>query len=212
MLLSAGGMLLVGVAFAAFLYFRSSKTASRGPAEWLALGLSMMLVVSCSLFLIMGFTYGPRYADEVAFPVQMGALGEEAPDFTFFRQADQEPMQLSALEGKVVVLNFWATWCAPCLAELPDLNKLQETYGEDGVVVLTVSDESREELIAFEAMLPLQTLAAYLPNPQSLAPPFSEMLLGRPESYVIDRDGVIRDFAAGARDYAYFEENIKPYL
>ena len=68
----------------------------------------------------------------------------------------QQESNLSDYEGKVVILNFWATWCAPCLDEIPDLNRLQREYADD-LVILSVSDEDRQLLVDFEQQLPLET-------------------------------------------------------
>src|SRR5206468_2470759 len=64
-------------------------------------------------------------AQETAFPAAKTLAG-----------ADLDP---KAFEGKVVVVNFWATWCVPCLREIPGFNKLHQEYGEQGVVVVGVS-------------------------------------------------------------------------
>jgi thiol-disulfide isomerase/thioredoxin len=61
-----------------------------------------------------------------------------APDFTLY-DASGKPVQLSAFKGKVVLLNFWATWCGGCRVEIPWLIEFQQTYGDRGFVVLGVS-------------------------------------------------------------------------
>lgn len=66
-----------------------------------------------------------------------GMAGRRAPDFTFELQG--QPRSLGSLAGKVVVLNFWATWCAPCVEEMPSLNRLHEKIAGEGGMVLGVS-------------------------------------------------------------------------
>jgi peroxiredoxin len=66
------------------------------------------------------------------------AEGRAAPDFTL-RDASGNPVTLSALRGQVVLLNFWATWCPPCNAEIPLLGELQERYRASGLIVMGVS-------------------------------------------------------------------------
>lgn len=68
--------------------------------------------------------------------------GEEAPDFALTDTAGQE-VSLSALRGQVVLLDSWASWCAPCKEELPVLEALQAQYQEQGLVVLAVSVDDR---------------------------------------------------------------------
>lgn len=66
-----------------------------------------------------------------------GQAGRKAPDFTF--QLDGRPTTLSQLGGKVIVLNFWATWCPPCVEEMPSLNRLHDKIAPLGAMVLGVS-------------------------------------------------------------------------
>ena len=64
--------------------------------------------------------------------------GKPAPDFEA-ATLDGKPFRLSALRGKVVLLDFWATWCAPCVAELPNVKKAHDTFAKQGLVVVGVS-------------------------------------------------------------------------
>jgi thiol-disulfide isomerase/thioredoxin len=75
-------------------------------------------------------------------------VGREAPDFTVVSLEQPEPRRakLSDYEGKVVLLEFWATWCGPCRAVMPEIERLHNTYKEDGLVVLAISDESETTL------------------------------------------------------------------
>jgi len=68
---------------------------------------------------------------------ERGAAGRAAPQFTF--DLDGRPTNLSGLAGKVVVLNFWATWCPPCVDEMPSLNRLHQKITAQGGMVLGVS-------------------------------------------------------------------------
>lgn len=68
---------------------------------------------------------------------------QQAPDFTL-RDIGGRPHTLSSYRGKVVLVSFWATWCSPCLAELPQLKRLAEEYATKDVVILSVSiDDAR---------------------------------------------------------------------
>jgi len=64
--------------------------------------------------------------------------GEPAPDFET-TTLDGQPFNLSSLHGKIVLLDFWATWCAPCVAELPNIRKLHDQYSADGLVAVSIS-------------------------------------------------------------------------
>jgi peroxiredoxin len=64
--------------------------------------------------------------------------GQPAPVFTA-QTLDGQTLRLADLRGKTVLIDFWATWCAPCVAELPNIRKLHETYADDGLVIIGVS-------------------------------------------------------------------------
>lgn len=66
--------------------------------------------------------------------------GQKAPDFTL-KDVSGNSISLSSFRGKVVLLNFWATWCPPCRAELPSMNKLNELLRKKGFVILAVSTD-----------------------------------------------------------------------
>ncbi len=73
------------------------------------------------------------------------AVGSPAPDFTAYSFLDGAKTRLSDQHGKVVILTFWATWCAPCRQELPNLEGIQEHVGKDQLVVLAISYHDSDE-------------------------------------------------------------------
>ena len=177
------------------------------PAGWGARAASAALLLGTlalgfAMFLLLG-PMRPLLAD-----VQRvhAAIGKPAGELAFSRVSDGMPHRLRDLRGQVVVLNLWATWCPPCRKEMPELNRLQEAYRDRGVVVLTVSDEPRETLQAYAKQQPLSTLNVYAESLGWLD------VAGRPISFVIDRDGTVREMFVGARDYEAFEEAVRPYL
>ena len=101
-----------------------------------------------SLFLSMGLIAGLSSIDAVSdSPVFMGqaqAADGIAPDFTL-RDINKKKVTLSDYRGKVVLINFWATWCQPCQAEMPHLQAIYDEFKDDGFVVLSISiDEARD--------------------------------------------------------------------
>lgn len=208
--------LMVAVAVG-FLVVLRRKTGSLMPddvAGRLGSLLSIALIATAGLLLFVTFRVdsgetftapqGPRLSER--------EIGSPAPDFSFTLLESGETARLEDYSGSVVVINWWATWCAPCLEELPDLNELQTKYADRGLVVLTISDESPATLEDFETDLPLNTTAGYVEDAASLPDPYRRTLQIRPTSYVIDRDGIIRDFVLGAQDLPTFERMISPYL
>lgn len=128
-------------------------------------------------------------------------LGQAAPSLRFRMVDTDEEADLRSYAGKVVLLNLWATWCPPCLTEMPELDRLQEAYRLEGLVVLTISDEPRETLLDFERGSPLQTVSGYLPDAYDWPPPYDRVRTARPTTFVIDRQGIIRSTWPGARDF-----------
>ena len=127
------------------------------------------------------------------------ALG--APDAAFEDAAGQS-VKLDDFRGKVVVLNFWATWCPPCVKEMPALDKLQaELGGEDfEVVAISVDREGFDAVGPFYAHYGLENLAVYLDQTASLQQQFG--ISGLPVTFILDRDGMVRGGYAGDADWA----------
>lgn len=124
-------------------------------------------------------------------------IGSAAPDFTV-RDSDRT-VTLSQLKGQVVVLNFWATYCAPCVEEIPSLVQMQQRMKPKGVTVLAVSidvDESTYRRFLRDHNVNL--LSVRDPDQKS------NSLYGTskiPETYIIDRNGVTRRKFIGAVDW-----------
>ncbi len=114
-------------------------------------------------------------------------IGEKAPDFTL--NDGSRSVSLSGLRGRVVVLNFWATWCPPCVDEMPSLVAMQRRL-KDRVVVLAVSvDVDEEKYRKFLRDYNIDLLTVRDPDQQSarLYRP-----TGFPETFIIDEQGIVR--------------------
>jgi thiol-disulfide isomerase/thioredoxin len=207
--LFVAAVLTVGVLAIWFLW----KRVPSGPVRTLGLGFSGVLVFMGSLLLAVvvyqQFFFVPPDPNAPPPLGDGGPLEEPATDFAFRLVDTNETVQLSDYEGQIVLLNLWATWCAPCLKEMPDLNRLAQRYGNDGLAVLTISDEDRATIREFEETLPLQTVSGYM-NDDDIPEPFSFFV--RPTTYLIDREGQVRLYVLGARDYAFWEQLTQPYL
>lgn len=207
-------MLAVGGSFVFFVYRKTGRLLPDDVADRMGVLLSYVLVASAGLllFVTLRVESGESFVTSGGPRLTEAELNAPAPNFSFLLVESQDTTELLEYRGDVVLINFWATWCAPCLEELPDLNELQATYADAGLTVLTISDEPREVLIDFGERLPLETVNGFVDGQRRLPDPYRRTLAMRPTSYVIDREGVIRDFVLGAQDYATFERMISPYL
>lgn len=122
--------------------------------------------------------------------------GFMAPDFTLETSAG-ETITLSELRGKVVLLNFWATWCPPCRAEMPAFERAYQKYGDQGFVVVAVNvtyQDDREDAIAFADEFGL-TFPILFDMDGAVSEKYQSNAL--PTSYFIDQDGIIQEVVVG---------------
>lgn len=125
------------------------------------------------------------------------AIGAKAPAYSAIA-VDGQPVTLASLVGQVVVLNVWATWCRPCLEEIPQLAALHEQYGNRGVRVVGVSIDAAgmgADVTEFAAEHDMR-YALWLDPEHDVSVKF--LTMGVPETFVIDRAGVIRARVIGA--------------
>jgi peroxiredoxin len=115
-------------------------------------------------------------------------IGQNAPDFTV--QDSDHQLTLSQFKGQVVVLNFWASWCAPCVEEMPSLIQMQGKLKKNGVTVVGVSIDADEG--AYHKFLKDYgvNFVAVRDEAQKSARLYGTR--GWPETYIIDRSGIVR--------------------
>jgi cytochrome c biogenesis protein CcmG, thiol:disulfide interchange protein DsbE len=135
-----------------------------------------------------------RCGREVPFPA-----GSEAPDLRFTDLLGHE-VPLASYRGKVVVLNVWATWCAPCLDELPSLDRLHRALARDGLVVVGVSvDAASTDVAAFAKQRGL-TLEV-LRDPEGSVVARDLHVESYPTTFVVDAGGRLRERYLGPFDW-----------
>lgn len=114
----------------------------------------MRRIILSGLFLVVMF--GPAWSsaqDSPATQQQRALLGQPRPDFTLV-DLDHRRHPVSEWNGKVLVINFWATWCVPCKTEIPMLNRLQAEYGPAGVQFIGVAVDTDEAVRRFTKTVP----------------------------------------------------------
>jgi len=147
------------------------------------------------------------------FTLSIGVYGQEttkAPTL-ILKTLQGRKLTLSAYRGKVVLLNFWATWCPPCRAEMPDLIKMQREYRSKGLQVIGVTYPPEEigEVRRFIQKLGVNYPIALGAKETKTLFAQSETL---PLTIVIDREGNIRERIEGILLPEEFEQKIKPLL
>ena len=135
-----------------------------------------------------------------------------APEFEFKLVADDSPHSLADYRGKVVVLNLWATWCPPCREEMPMLERLQQRFAKDGLIVITVSDEPNEQQAKFTEFARMPFVKGRIDSGSRVAGLYIQPDVARPVTHIIDRNGILRETLIAGQSYESFERSIRPYL
>jgi len=134
----------------------------------------------------------------------------KAPQFDL-KDVKGRTVRLSDYQGKVIMINFWATWCPPCRAEMPELVKLQREHRKEGlqIIGITYPPEKKSRVLRFAKSLKVNYPIA-LGTRELKSRYSSEETL--PLTVVIDRDGKVKDIISGILLREEFDEKIKPLL
>jgi peroxiredoxin len=135
-------------------------------------------------------------------------IGQAAPDFSL-TDLNGKTVSLQSLRGKVVLLNFWATWCGPCVAEMPALEKLHREYKNKGVIILGIDDEEAEVAqnylkqngYTFNTVIDADKQVSKLYRINAI-----------PQSFFITKDGKIAAYHRGARRESELRDGIEKAL
>lgn len=139
------------------------------------------------------------------------ALAQHKAPNVVFKTADGKTYDLSKLTGKVVIVNFWATWCGPCRKEIPDFIEFYKNYKDKGVEILGVSldREGWEKVTPFLKQTPIN-YPIVLGNGE-IAGKFSKFN-AIPTTFIIDKSGNIVDEHTGVMTRSQLEAKVKPLL
>lgn len=149
-----------------------------------ALVVLVMILVISKMELNLGnleFSMGPSEARGIP-------TGEPAPDFTL-KNLDGKTVRLTDYRGKVVLIDFWATWCPPCLKELPHIQTIHEKYREQGLVVLAISTDREKSAVPPFLEKNGYTFPVLFDNGK-VQPAYKVESI--PVVYLVDREGMIQ--------------------
>ncbi len=189
--------LMVGIMLAAVIYVKAGDTVGVGESVFpqLAEAPPIGRIVS---------------VDGQGIPKSQAArIGEDAPDFTFI-DATGATRKLSDYKGQAVMINFWASWCPPCVKEMPDIEAIYRENQAKGLVVLGINlddepDAARKFLqlrgVTFPSISDGNQIAIYLYRVSPI-----------PASFFIDRDGILRDMQVGAMTKSMIKNKIDKIL
>lgn len=194
---------------------RVPPSSAPGQSRWVALTLRSPLLAFASALVLVGvvawlFVAGglERVGELVGARAQGGlpAVGGRAPTFSLPSASGSE-ISLADLAGQPVVINFWATWCLPCRAEMPELEAAYRAHESDGLAVLAINlGESREEIVPFGRELGLSFPLLLDPLGQTTA---EYGVRGLPTTFFLDRSGQISHIHHGALSSRSLEEQLQ---
>jgi cytochrome c biogenesis protein CcmG/thiol:disulfide interchange protein DsbE len=144
-------------------------------------------------------------------PDDATATGKPAPLHFTLKDTNGVDVKLATFKGKVILLNFWATWCGPCKAEIPSLVELQTQYGDDLVVLGFSVDDPVEKMRPYAEEYKINYPLLVGNGREDVQEAFGP-LYGIPVSVIIDREGRIAKKHSGIASKAQFEREIKSLL
>ena len=183
------------------------------------LKLSLLLVVIALVALLAGYglrqllqgeATDTRYSDDAS--SEKSILGQRRPDFSLPDLMDQT-RSIDEWDGKVLLVNFWATWCPPCVREIPAFNQLYESYKDKGFTIIGIALDNKQDVIDF--IDPMSVEYPILLGDQQgikLTQEYGNRLGVLPFSVIIDRQGRIIERHRNEITFEEAEQLIKPLL
>jgi len=159
-----------------------------------------------------GETSGRAYVADVGTAGASNETGSDgdatmAPEFDLLG-LDGEPVKLSDSSGKIRLIDFWATWCAPCREEIPMLNELQASYGERGFQIVAIAEEEQEVIRDFVEEYGVEYLN--LVGTEDISEAYG--VLGLPAAYLLDGEGRVMETFLGPKPRRVLVKKIEALL
>ncbi|MEM7585387.1 MAG: TlpA disulfide reductase family protein [Acidobacteriota bacterium] len=133
------------------------------------------------------------------------------PDFELLG-LDGERHRLSAFRGRILLLNFWATWCLSCRDELPALERLHQTFADQGVAIVGIATDREGRPLVEPYVQEMGLSFPILLDPQEVSASLFGGLTGYPSTFVLDTEGLIYSSYLGAQEEATFAEDLRYLL
>jgi thiol-disulfide isomerase/thioredoxin len=152
----------------------------------------------------------PAFAPRQAASQEPGDQTTLAPAFSL-KDLRGRSVRLDDYKGKVLLINFWATWCGPCLAEMPDLVKLQKEFGSRGLQIIGITYPPQNRASVQRTVRQMKINYPILFGGDKIAGDYNvgEVL---PTTVIVDREGKIRARILGILEPEEFDEKVKPLL
>ncbi len=138
------------------------------------------------------------------------AFGQSAPTWEL-KSVDGKTVKSSEFKDKVLILDFWATWCPPCVKEIPGFIELQKEYGDKGLVVIGVSLDQDGPGVVRKFMDKMNVNYPIVMGDDKIVEDFGG-IEGIPTTFIIDKSGKIVNKHVGYVEKSVFEDEIKPLL
>jgi thiol-disulfide isomerase/thioredoxin len=191
---------------------KDNETAAASPADKpVVKKLKLLAGALVAVLLVVGLYFVNRYWISPAVRAQTKSGGAHlvAPGFSL-TDITGKPLNLNDFKGKVVLLDFWATWCGPCRIEIPGFVQLQKKYADQGFTVVGISmDDSADPVVGYYKEMQMNYPVAV--GNERLGELYGGVL-GLPTTFVIGRDGRIYAKHVGATELEVFENEIKQLL
>jgi peroxiredoxin len=152
-----------------------------------------------------GFALQRHLSDDTSNNISTQVSHTIRPDFSMM-DLDGKLRDIKEWDGKIVLLNFWATWCAPCMKEIPDLIELQNRYGQQGLQVIGIAVDNEEAVREFTEKSGINYPVMASEMAGELSSLYGNQIGGLPFTAVINRNGEITGTITGVLDIPKAEE------
>ncbi len=188
---------------------RRNRPEAQKSKKWLYINIALavgLMAIAAGVLL----WAGQESTKPLPTPDRYARQRDNAMENFTLKSLDGADINLRDYDGQVVLLNFWATWCPPCTAELPDIDAFYNAHKDEGFVVIAVN--AQEDAQTVDAFIKAKgfNFPVALDSQASLMQRYS--VRGLPTTFILDRDGVIRHTQSGVITQQQLEDIIGPLL